>query len=795
MMLHRKKWTQAAGFAVICLMAAGIVGMCLHKRLYTAAISDVFNLSMDMLGTLACALLCYGCISVKNHQVRIWPAFSSLLFVNALVLFLDALMWFADGNPAMRLLNLMSSVSFYMTVNTLMYLFWRYACAVLRPAGARPERLYAVMRGLLLFTLMLCLTNFFTPVLFRVSSDGVFEKAWGYSIGSGYILIVFILLAAETARSQLEKWKKASVMIFATVSVVVFMVTAYQPQFAIAYTVTVMAVLMANCVIFIERVRLKELVIRIFTLLLLCAMLIYGPTIYLFSRQKAIREGYESAKGIFTLTAHVLDDVGLGELSDPDNTALYQSVRTDMRILCRAFNLQNLYVETIDTNEGTRSFVIAVASSDEEDKIVLETLGWPGASVWSDSSFLTETELLALAGEYTDRYSEQNNSYGHNLDWFYPYKGADGQVLALIGADIDVEKQQAETIKNSIRELVPVLLLYFVTLVVLLILLDRAFLKPIFMISRYIQGFFADGNKKTEPLSVKGGYEIWFLSKSFDFMTSELNEYEQNRTRDIQEKQRIETELGMASSIQAHFLPNSFPPFPNRREFDIFASMNPAKEVGGDFYDFFFVDDDHLAMAVADVSGKGVPAALFMMITRALLKSAAQMGFSPAGVLEKINEQLAADNEDNMFVTVWFGILEISTGSLTFADAGHELMMLYSEGKWQLIPKKTGLPLAVFSPRVPADPLHPVEYRDQCIQLQPGDMIFQYTDGITEATNIQDELFGEDRVVQAADNSPSSDPQTLVNHIRSQIDAFARDVPQFDDMTMLCLKYHGSQQS
>ena len=278
-------------------------------------------------------------------------------------------------------------------------------------------------------------------------------------------------------------------------------------------------------------------------------------------------------------------------------------------------------------------------------------------------------------------------------------------------------------------------------------------------------------------------------------MTSELNEYEQNRTRDIQEKQRIETELGMASSIQAHFLPNSFPPFPNRREFDIFASMNPAKEVGGDFYDFFFVDDDHLAMAVADVSGKGVPAALFMMITRALLKSAAQMGFSPAGVLEKINEQLAADNEDNMFVTVWFGILEISTGSLTFADAGHELMMLYSEGKWQLIPKKTGLPLAVFSPRVPADPLHPVKYRDQCIQLQPGDMIFQYTDGITEATNIQDELFGEDRVVQAADNSPSSDPQTLVNHIRSQIDAFARDVPQFDDMTMLCLKYHGSQQS
>ena len=221
MMLHRKKWTQAAGFAVICLMAAGIVGMCLHKRLYTAAISDVFNLSMDMLGTLACALLCYGCISVKNHQVRIWPAFSSLLFVNALVLFLDALMWFADGNPAMRLLNLMSSVSFYMTVNTLMYLFWRYACAVLRPAGARPERLYAVMRGLLLFTQMLCLTNFFTPVLFRVSSDGVFEKAWGYSIGSGYILIVFILLAAETARSQLEKWKKASVMIFATVSVVV----------------------------------------------------------------------------------------------------------------------------------------------------------------------------------------------------------------------------------------------------------------------------------------------------------------------------------------------------------------------------------------------------------------------------------------------------------------------------------------------------------------------------------------------------------------------------------------------
>lgn len=795
MMLTLKKWTRYADFTGICAMAAGLVGICLNKRLYTAAISDVFNLSMDILGILACALLYYGCISVKGHRVGNTPTYSSLLLVNALALFLDALMWFADGNPALRVLNLISSVLFYMAANTLMYLFWRYACAVLRPKAVRPKWLHPAMRGLLLFFLLLCLSNLITPVLFSVSPEGIFEKAWAYSIGSGYILIAFILLTAETARAQIEKWQKASAAVFAAASIATFMITAYKPQFAIAYTVAVMAVLMTNCVVFTERIRLKELVIRIFALLLLCAMLIYGPTIYLISRQKAIREGFESAKGIFTVTANVLDEVGLDVLRDPDNTALYQSIRTDLRRLCRAFDLQNLYVETIDTSEGTRSFVIAVAASDEEDQIVQETLGWPGASVWSENSFLTEAELLALAGEYTDRYSEQDNNYGHNLDWFYPYKDENGQVLALIGADIDVEIQQAEAIKNSIRELVPVLLLYFVTLVVLLILLDRVFLWPIFSISRYIQGFFADGNKKTEPLSVKGGYEIWFLSKSFDFMASELNEYEQSRTRDIQEKQRIETELSMASRIQTHYLPNSFPPFPERKEFDIFASMNPAKEVGGDFYDFFFVDEDHLAMAVADVSGKGVPAALFMMITRALLKSAAQMGFSPAGVLEKVNEQLAADNEDNMFATVWLGILEISTGSFSFADAGHELMMLYSDGQWQPIPKKKGLPLAVVSPRTPADPLHPVKYRDQCILLQPGDMIFQYTDGITEATNIRDEMFGEDRVLQAADSAPSADPQAVVNHIHSQIDAFVGDAPQFDDMTMLCLKYHGPQQS
>ena len=235
-----------------------------------------------------------------------------------------------------------------------------------------------------------------------------------------------------------------------------------------------------------------------------------------------------------------------------------------------------------------------------------------------------------------------------------------------------------------------------------------------------------------------------------------------------------ESELRVATEIQASMLPSIFPAFPNRPEFDIHASMDPAKEVGGDFYDFFMIDEDHLALVIADVSGKGIPASLFMMSSKILINDHALMGGSPAEILARVNKQVSANNDANMFVTVWLGILEISSGKLTTASAGHELLK-----------DKHGLAIG-------AMPM--AKYKNTEITLKKGDSIFVYTDGVAEATDAHNELFGTDRTVAALNAIPEGVSQKeVLSGVRTAVDAFVKEAPQFDDLTMLGLKYNGPE--
>ena len=260
------------------------------------------------------------------------------------------------------------------------------------------------------------------------------------------------------------------------------------------------------------------------------------------------------------------------------------------------------------------------------------------------------------------------------------------------------------------------------------------------------------------------------------------------RTRSLLEKQaadssarqRIETELNVATQIQADMLPGIFPAFPERPEFDVYADMVPAREVGGDFYDFFLVDNDHLALVIADVSGKGVPAALFMVIAKTLLKNAAQTGLGPKVVLEKVNNQLCENNQAEMFVTVWLGIYEISTGKLTAANAGHEYPAIRrGNGAFQLVRDQHGLVLAG---------MEGVRYREYELTLAPGDVLFLYTDGVAEATDGANTLYGTDRMLEALNRLPGAGPQELLGAVKGSIDRFVGSAPQFDDITMLAFQ-------
>ena len=254
----------------------------------------------------------------------------------------------------------------------------------------------------------------------------------------------------------------------------------------------------------------------------------------------------------------------------------------------------------------------------------------------------------------------------------------------------------------------------------------------------------------------------------------------ERQAADSSARQRIETELNVATQIQADMLPRIFPAFPERPEFDIYAGMNPAKEVGGDFYDFFLLDDDHLVLVIADVSGKGVPAALFMVIAKTLLKNAAQTGQTPGQVLKQVNEQLCENNEAEMFVTAWMGIYEISTGHLLAANAGHEYPAIRREdGQFELYKDRHNFVLAA---------MKDTRYREYELDLGKGDTLFIYTDGVTEATNEENVLYGTQRMLDTLILTPGASTQSLLRAVKSDIDRFVGEAPQFDDITMLCLK-------
>ena len=261
----------------------------------------------------------------------------------------------------------------------------------------------------------------------------------------------------------------------------------------------------------------------------------------------------------------------------------------------------------------------------------------------------------------------------------------------------------------------------------------------------------------------------------------------EEKHREEAEKERITTELNTAAQIQASMLPHNFPAFPDRNEFDIYAAMDPAREVGGDFYDFFLIDPDHLGLVIGDVSGKGVPASLYMTISKVILQSATMFGQSPAEILTNANNTLCTNNPENMFVTIWLGILEISTGRLTAANAGHEYPALMRAGTgFEILKDKHGLC---------AGAMTDFPYSQYELRLNPGDKLFVYTDGVPEATDRAERMFGLERMTASLNRVAGETPEGILRGVREDVDAFVNGASQFDDLTMLCIEYRGPQPS
>ncbi len=384
-----------------------------------------------------------------------------------------------------------------------------------------------------------------------------------------------------------------------------------------------------------------------------------------------------------------------------------------------------------------------------------------------------------------------DEEYGWIISISYPYKSSDGELLGYVCADIPMD--------NVVRDrqnylLTTLLLLAGVTAafaVLYYILFNYVFVRPIKRMAGAAAEFVSGGqdgefSSSIASLSVRSHDELRLLCNSMKTMEQNIREYVNNLREVTSEKERIGAELDVARHIQSSMLPCIFPAFPERREFDIYATMTPAKEVGGDFYDFFMVDERHLAIVMADVSGKGVPAALFMVIGKTLIKDHTTPGRDLGEVFGEVNRLLCESNSEGLFITAFEGVLDLFTGEFRFVNAGHEMPFIGRKNVFHPEKIRPGFVLAG---------MEEMRYRSGVLYLDAGDKLFQYTDGVTEATDAANTLYGMERLEATLSAHGADTPQQICEAVKEDIDAFVKDAPQFDDITMLCLEFKEKMQA
>lgn len=462
--------------------------------------------------------------------------------------------------------------------------------------------------------------------------------------------------------------------------------------------------------------------------------------------------------------------------------ANFDSIKEDQNYI----DLQNR-LNTIRRANGVESiYLIYVDPQERKSVYLVDGSLKPCSPGQFDPLYESNEHVLTDPDSGFPAYVTNTPEYGWLVSAGAPMYDEENQVFAYAFVDISMND-----IKRSERDFA--MLLLFVTFAIAAIIcavyiqfVRHALVNPINRLSNAALSYTNDDSRTTfSDLNISTGDEIENLADAMARMEKDIQEYIENLTKVTAEKERIGAELNVATQIQADMLPRIFPTFSGKTEYELFASMDPAKEVGGDFYDFFIIDEDRLGLVVADVSGKGVPAALFMVITKTLIKNRAMTSDSPAEVLAYANEQLCEGNDAELFVTVWLAIFNVKTGKGIAANAGHEHPVIRrKDGQFELSIYKHSLAVAT---------MEGIKFREHEFELNPGDTLFCYTDGVTEATNKDNKLFGNDRLLESLNRDPDASPEKLCKTLKDDIDTFVGEAPQFDDITMLCIKYHGKE--
>lgn len=459
----------------------------------------------------------------------------------------------------------------------------------------------------------------------------------------------------------------------------------------------------------------------------------------------------------------------------------YQTSLERMDTLCQKQNVTLIYVIRPDTTDY-RSFQSVFNVVNDNSSYTPWEIGYE-----------RETTNEEYAGIYRDIYEnglehgtvvrDRNLSGGEpHISSLIPIRNSEGKVTAILCVERPMNELVVARILYLLWVAVSFVFLLILSTVTAAFYLRNQFISPVKKIIAEAERFARDNTKNEQQslYDISQIQEINDLGATIEKVEKDTLTYMENLAAVTAEKERIGTELALATQIQASMLPSIFPAFPERKEIDIFASMTPAKEVGGDFYDFFLLDKDHLGIAMADVSGKGIPAALFMMMTKILLQNYAMMGGTPGEVLQRLNNTICKNNENDMFVTVWFGILTISERTLVAANAGHEYPALQRVGRnFELRKDHHGFVIGA---------MEGIKFPEYELKLGKGDKLFLYTDGVPEAMNASQEMFGTERMLQALNTQSDAEPERVLANVKDAIEEFVGEAPQFDDLTMLSVR-------
>ena len=485
-------------------------------------------------------------------------------------------------------------------------------------------------------------------------------------------------------------------------------------------------------------------------------------------------------------------------IADREMPAEYEEFREELNQIKESSDIEYLYAIYFENIDDMHSLHYAINAKTQEEL----SSGKPLSEIYSymgkpceEGGFADDTlNILWQAVKNRDTengtlegYSEE---YGHMLNGYRVLYDSNDNAVGLICVEIDVNRINIDDRHYVQIVILIAVILTAVTIMLYMLTAQRYLIEPIEWLTKNSDSFVKKMQNDTDPdnlryeaVQVTTNGELRLLADNVKRLADGVTSYMTNLKAATAEKERVSAELNMAAQIQESMLPNIYPPFPDRPEFDIYATMNPAREVGGDFYDFFLVDDDHLCIIMADVSGKGVPAALFMMASKIILANNAMMGKSPAEILTDTNAAICSNNKMQMFVTVWLGILEISTGKLTAANAGHEYPALkHAGGRFELFKDKHGLVIGM---------MNGLKYKEYELVLEPGTKLFVYTDGVPEATNADEEMFRTERMLSALNKNPDATLMQILENVHKSVDEFVKDAEQFDDLTMLCMEYRG----